>query len=1578
MSWVDDVLEKLGALASGPSQEEVTATVTLGEVSLEARVHPRFGVFTLRTAGSQSWPLDDLFAALGADPVDTGNLPVTGVSLRGALPTRSVSALLELGEDLSAPLVRSAPAPTWDLGPVVLERATLEVGVEGGSDGAYVAVSGRGVLPGADPGEAPVDGIEVEGRLQADGGWELDVALHLVEDAAQAGVAGLLPRLSAMHTAPGAPRPPLPTPSPFLEGTTLTEVLVELRGEGAERSLTASCVGRLGFDLGDPSGTRQDPARAPGLQLEIQIDSAVRFRGSVSLGSADPVVLELDLSADREDATVIGIYRSGTTTRPLDLAALAPHELGLPALAVHVEQVVLVWSRTEARSRCLVAVEVSAADAVDPDLPIVGKLFPAPGLSVGCLLMAAVGTFTPADLTAVNDVLATPRETVLPDGTPVTGAPLTGLPDEASVPAGLRVVARLDVGTGQYDLDAADPPPTELATTTPGPSAPAPAPVPSDGTRWRQVQRSFGPVHLARVGLAYDADAKAITVRLDASVELAGLRLSMTGLGLRTPLAQLAPLLELDGIAASYTSGDVSVEGLFLRRSVTEPAPGAGAEEFLGSATVRTPTFTVSVAGGLSEVWGEVSLFVFAALNRDVGGPAAFYVKGLALGFGYNRDFLPPAIESVATHQFLGALEGPDRAPTPEASAAMLDRLSASAPARLGSYWVAAGLRFESFGIIRSKAVVLVRLGHEVEILLLGLSELTLPRQGPAYVRAELALKVSVRPAAGTALAEAMLTENSYVFDRDCHLTGRFAFALWFGEHPSSGDFVLSLGGYHPRFRRPAHYPQVPRLGISWTKGALTVKGEAYFALTPSSVMAGGQLEAAYHDEGLRASFVLLAHFLIAWKPFFYDIDIAMTVRVSLVTKTFLGPVVLDAVLGAAIRVWGPEFAGRARVHWGILSFDVDFGAIATARPTPRDLSWEEFRDSFLPAAASICQIQITSGLVREQEGTSGETVWVVRGDALRLATRSAIPCTAVSVTQALGRTPVPLPPGTGTVVGIQSMGQGTITSEHRVALRSTGTSATAIDLELGEGLGVVRQSVPRQLWNDLPVKATPSADVLPHRAVGLSGLRPRVADPAPVVTYPLTRFDLTRIPRDRVSHLVPGPAVQAPTGSQLTSATVFERIADTVGEPTDVRREAVVAQARSWGFLEDDTDVAQSVLASGAAELLASAPALGEETSLGGPATRVTTQLAPAPPAGVDLTVPAPVRRRIVELLALVSTRRYVEDGGGSAPVAAGSVLGNAGDRHLVLDAEGATGGPAPSLERTLVAGGGAVFSLGTGEDDLDVDPAAPAAPDARLEIDPTGGDPGVAVRDEAEEPGRLEMRVVEIGRYGDLLRDQVRSGGTDLLPDAARVVVAAVTASTPEASLVSGWHGDSLLLRVAPRTFLADGGLVRAAVDRSEEIGTMRGAEMVQGNTDSSGASMLTITTLPARTRTVSVVLRRQQSTSSMASELDVDLLDEHGTVLRRLVHRHVLRDGESDLALLHRVPQTAAAPGDGHVTVRVRVHGKVWGLHGVLGFDHEPAEVRRNWRPVATALAAPAQDTAARSTIRLVPADAGRGAA
>jgi hypothetical protein len=277
---------------------------------------------------------------------------------------------------------------------------------------------------------------------------------------------------------------------------------------------------------------------------------------------------------------------------------------------------------------------------------------------------------------------------------------------------------------------------------------------------------------------------------------------------------------------------------------------------------------------------------------------------------------------------------------------------------------------------------------------------------------------------------EARLTDESYVFCRDCHLTGGFAFYIWFGG-PLAGDFVLTLGGYHPKFMPPSHYPIVPRLGINWqvTK-EMSITGGMYFALTPSCLMAGGKLCAVYQSSSVKVWFVAYADFLLSWKPFYYLIDMG----VSLGVEVDLGIFSIRIHLGAELHLWGPEFAGIIQIDLTVITVTVRFGP---DKQPPPPLTAQEFVESFLPPApkgspdnSNVIVTQISSGLIREEKGKDEAMVRVVNAHALALTTQSLIP-----VSEFTGLKPQDAPTSSPPELGIRSMGKTGLRSEYEVTI---------------------------------------------------------------------------------------------------------------------------------------------------------------------------------------------------------------------------------------------------------------------------------------------------------------------------------------------------------------------------------------------------------------------------------------------------------------------------------------------------------------------------------------------------------------
>jgi hypothetical protein len=339
------------------------------------------------------------------------------------------------------------------------------------------------------------------------------------------------------------------------------------------------------------------------------------------------------------------------------------------------------------------------------------------------------------------------------------------------------------------------------------------------------------------------------------------------------------------------------------------------------------------------------SLFIFVSLPIPLGGPPFLFVTGLGGGLGYNRELIPPTDLSQLPDFFLiSAID--DDALSNDPMGALVSMGKAVPPVR-GGFWLAAGVRFNSFVVVNTIAVVYVSLDRGFDIGILGLSHMQLPAPGIELVSIELALKARFSTAENVLSIQAQLTDNSWLFSRDCRLTGGFAFFIWFTQ----GHFVLTIGGYHPSFQKPPEFPDVPRLGFEWQAlDIVQIKGQAYFAITSSAFMCGGRLDASAGFSGIRAWFTVHVDILIQWDPFHYDFLGGIQVGVSLkIEVCFFGAcasVQITISRGADIHIFGPPFHADVTFDAYITSITLSFGGDPNPEPDP--LPWVTFRDKYL------------------------------------------------------------------------------------------------------------------------------------------------------------------------------------------------------------------------------------------------------------------------------------------------------------------------------------------------------------------------------------------------------------------------------------------------------------------------------------------------------------------------------------------------------------------------------------------------------------------------------------------------------
>jgi hypothetical protein len=429
----------------------------------------------------------------------------------------------------------------------------------------------------------------------------------------------------------------------------------------------------------------------------------------------------------------------------------------------------------------------------------------------------------------------------------------------------------------------------------------------------------------------------------------------------------------------------------------------------------------------------EKTFFVFAMLNAASGsgitvGPIQF--TGIALGYGYNRRLKVPPIEKVAEFPLVqmvmgeGGFQKDETELISQISKPLEDPVSTFAKlkdhivAERGQQFACGGVRFTISGVVDCFALLVVQWGGgEFEISLLGLARFRHTRDATAkpicYV--EMQILMSIKPSEGTFKLQALLTNNSWIISTDCKLTGGFALCVWFGgKH--KGDMVLTLGGYHPKFQRPEHYPVVPRLGLNWTvTNNLSIKGGVYLAITPSCLMLGGKLEATFTSGRISAWFTVHLDVIVNWQPLFFEAEIGISLRVEAAfTLTSL-----KLAIGATVKMWGPPVGGIAYIDAVVVSFAIDFGV---PRPDEPKLvkTWQQFCHNFLNMSGGdrkavdapvkafpMMQPSLAAGrnnlntLPNDRRKDAApkphDAVWKVRADQLELSAAAAVPVSTLN-----------------------------------------------------------------------------------------------------------------------------------------------------------------------------------------------------------------------------------------------------------------------------------------------------------------------------------------------------------------------------------------------------------------------------------------------------------------------------------------------------------------------------------------------------------------------------------------------------
>ncbi|MDW3195105.1 MAG: DUF6603 domain-containing protein [Cytophagales bacterium] len=405
-------------------------------------------------------------------------------------------------------------------------------------------------------------------------------------------------------------------------------------------------------------------------------------------------------------------------------------------------------------------------------------------------------------------------------------------------------------------------------------------------------------------------------------------------------------------------------------------------------------------------------LFAYAQMKNPTINLSSFQVKRMALALAANRKVRMPKAKKVERFPLVKQLgesmtisDQPTSNAIREAKKA-ISSLVKELPKKEGIQTLAVGFKGTSFGLIHSTNVFMVEMGSDLAAYLVGMASIKLPPKPlTTVVNMEVKYKGAVDVASGSIKIDGKLTDNSYVLSKAAKLTGDFAAYSWLAGK-LAGDFVVTMGGYAPKFNKPSHYPSLSRLKLNWKiTSKLKAKGKMYMALTPTNVMAGGKLEATYKAGPLKASFDAGLHFMMYWQPFYYEADLSVNISAAVTLKIkievwgvgFTIKKTFKASLGADLEVWGPSFAGKAKVDWTIFSFDIKFGS--QSKPNAKSISWRKFREDYLSDGKHLTpDFAVVRGGLGVMTDPDGEVWQIIDPDQIELRCNSKFPLRKLSL----------------------------------------------------------------------------------------------------------------------------------------------------------------------------------------------------------------------------------------------------------------------------------------------------------------------------------------------------------------------------------------------------------------------------------------------------------------------------------------------------------------------------------------------------------------------------------------------------
>ena len=440
------------------------------------------------------------------------------------------------------------------------------------------------------------------------------------------------------------------------------------------------------------------------------------------------------------------------------------------------------------------------------------------------------------------------------------------------------------------------------------------------------LELRIGPLGVHEIGLNLSfADPFTVTLRTTADLTIGPLFAMAEGMGVA---ASLVPAV--DGVLGDrdIAFGFVSPTGYAVALTATPISGGGllsvGDNEYRGALALKFATFGLSAFAILNTRMpdgGRGFSFagsIFAEFNVPLG--FGFFLTGVGGVVGINRTVNTDALRTVLFEGRLDNLLFPAD-PIQNARTILAD-MAAILPVREGTHLFGpvARIAWGTPTLIEAKLGVVVEVGPNLRILILGGLNMNLPTRDTALVAFNITFFGEIDFGAGTIGFDATLTNSrvlTWPVSGDAAVRTGWAPRL---EH------MMSVGGLHPLFPKPANLPDLRRVTINFGTNNPKITISGYSALTTNSLQFGARADLYAKGPKIRLVGQLAAEgwiyldALVYFDPFAFDVKVGGGINLLRNGSVVAG-------LGFELRLRGPNtFKINGKVWVTVCGIDVDFG----------------------------------------------------------------------------------------------------------------------------------------------------------------------------------------------------------------------------------------------------------------------------------------------------------------------------------------------------------------------------------------------------------------------------------------------------------------------------------------------------------------------------------------------------------------------------------------------------------------------------------------------------------------------------